>query len=699
VISVTDFVFVLTIGALASGRWRHPPWFPTLVQAVLDVAICSVGGLVAVFLVVASTWAISLFVAFAVAADLGYRATVRASQRHADLEKLYDFTRSLGPLTGERDVIGAVLEEARRLFAANCAELVVPLKAPLDNLVLRCELRGDAAPEFHDAMEADPLDMVVAERGLLLFTKGSDDALLASAMAGRGVQEALVAPLQLGDPTSGYILVADRAFTHEGFKPVDLRFLGALATNAGVALRSRELLERLKEEAAARRHEAQYDALTGLANRALFYQRLSDALAKHGARVAVMLTDLDGFREVNDTLGHSAGDAILIEIARRLAALVGEGGLVARLGGDEFALLVEDAPQDALLMERAEEVIAAFSQPYLVEGLQLYVRASLGFAVSPGHGSEPGRLLRHADVAMYGAKDVGGGARLYEPARDRSTLRRLRLATELRRAIEAGELDVWYQPAVDLVTGDAVGCEALLRWNHDQFGPISPDEFIPVAENAGLIDPLTFFVLDEALGQLKSWRELVPDLGVSVNVSARSLVRMSLADRVMAALERAGLRPEVLTLELTESSMMTDALGDRVLRSLSDLGVSLSIDDFGTGYSSLSRLKSLPFHEVKIDKSFVLEMLRDRTDDAVVRSTIELARSLERTVVAEGVEDEPTMQRLAYLKCNTAQGFYLARPMPAHQCETWLVTTQRLPASRVVDLSERSGAELRRPGA
>jgi diguanylate cyclase (GGDEF)-like protein len=539
----------------------------------------------------------------------------------------------------------------------------------------------------------------VAERGLLLFTKGSDDALLASAMAGRGVQEALVAPLQLGDPTSGYILVADRAFTHEGFKPVDLRFLGALATNAGVALRSRELLERLKEEAAARRHEAQYDALTGLANRALFYQRLSDALAKHGARVAVMLTDLDGFREVNDTLGHSAGDAILIEIARRLAALVGEGGLVARLGGDEFALLVEDAPQDAPLMERAEEVIAAFSQPYLAEGLQLYVRASLGFAVSPGHGSEPGRLLRHADVAMYGAKDVGGGARLYEPARDRSTLRRLRLATELRRAIEAGELDVWYQPAVDLVTGDAVGCEALLRWNHDQFGPISPDEFIPVAENAGLIDPLTFFVLDEALGQLKSWRELVPDLGVSVNVSARSLVRMSLADRVMAALERAGLRPEVLTLELTESSMMTDALGDRVLRSLSDLGVSLSIDDFGTGYSSLSRLKSLPFHEVKIDKSFVLEMLRDRTDDAVVRSTIELARSLERTVVAEGVEDEPTMQRLAYLKCNTAQGFYLARPMPAHQCETWLVTTQRLPASRVVDLSERSGAELRRPGA
>ena len=344
-----------------------------------------------------------------------------------------------------------------------------------------------------------------------------------------------------------------------------------------------------------RQHEAQHDSLTGLPNRALFSERLERALASPaGTHVAVMLMDLDGFREVNDALGHDAGDAILAEIAGRLERFADESGLVARLGGDEFALLKEGTGSRSALLARAQEVIAAVTKPYHIGSLQLDVRASLGIATSPSDGTDPGSLLRHADVAMYAAKSAGGGAGLYDQAGDRSGLRRLRLATELRRALEAHELDVWYQPKVDLRTGDVIGFEALVRWTHEQFGPIPPDEFIPVAENAGLINPLTWWVLERALEQVKHWRGVVPGLRMSVNLSARSLGTVTLADRVMEVLAGAGLGAEALTLELTESSMMVDALGDRALRGLNELGVSLSIDDFGTGYSSLSRLKRCP---------------------------------------------------------------------------------------------------------
>jgi diguanylate cyclase (GGDEF)-like protein len=654
-----------------------------LEQAVLDVLICTAGGVVAVVLVwVAATWGTALFVAFVVAADLGYRAAVRAGQRYGDLERLYTFTQDLGHLREEQDVIAAVLEQARRLFSANRAELALCLGAPLEQLAVHCCLQGDAAPEFHDAAPAGSLGDLVAERGPLLFAPGGDDERLARAMAARGISEALVAPLQRDDPTAGYLLVADRAFKHEGFKLDDLRFFEALATNAGAALRASALLAELRDEAGVRQHEAQHDSLTGLPNRALLSERLERALSGPAERhVAVMLMDLDGFREVNDALGHDAGDAILAEIARRLDAFADETGLVARLGGDEFALLKEGTGSRAALLATAEEVLAAVMKPYHVGGLQLDVRASVGIAAAPTDGTEPGSLLRHADVAMYAAKGAGGGARLYDHAGDRSTLRRLRLATELRRALDARELDVWYQPAVDLRTGDVIGYEALVRWSHEQFGPIPPDEFIPVAESAGLINPLTWWVLEQALAQVKHWRELVPRLRMSVNLSARSLGSARLTDRVMEVLAGAELGAEVLTLELTESSMMVDPLGDRALRGLNDLGVSLSIDDFGTGYSSLSRLKRLPFQEVKIDKSFVMEMRHDSADYAVVRSTIELARNLHKRVIAEGVEDHATLQRLAALGCHAAQGFYLAKPMPPADCEAWLKATSRRPAA------------------
>jgi EAL domain-containing protein (putative c-di-GMP-specific phosphodiesterase class I) len=289
--------------------------------------------------------------------------------------------------------------------------------------------------------------------------------------------------------------------------------------------------------------------------------------------------------------------------------------------------------------------------------------------------------MRRADIAMYAAKRSGGGARFYDRTEDRSTLRRLRLATELRRAIEQADLEVWYQPVVQLGTGRVISCEALLRWNHEQFGPISPTEFIPVAESAGLIDQLTWWVLETALPQATRWRRVAPDLAVAVNLSARSLRNMGVALRIRAVLDREAIDPSALTLELTESSAMSDPQSSvRVLRELHSLGVNLSIDDYGTGFSSLSRLKHLPFHELKIDRSFVKELTHDRGDEAIVRSTIELARNLGRNVTAEGVEDHATLRRLELLGCHAAQGFFLARPLPAPLFESWLVSACAAPA-------------------
>ena len=336
----------------------------------------------------------------------------------------------------------------------------------------------------------------------------------------------------------------------------------------------------------------------------------------------------------------------------------------------------------------ADRVLSAIMQPFAVDGLLLDVRASVGVAIAPerGRARNPGSIMRHADVAMYLAKERGGGVRFYEVAEDRSTLRRLTLATELRRAIEHEALDVWYQPVVHLASGEVLGCEALVRWSHDQFGPIAPVEFIPVAESAGLIDALTWWVLDEALAQLKCWRRLVPGLVVAVNLSARSLAGTKVPERAERSLRRTGLEPAALTLEVTESSMMADPVASqRAMNNLKDIGVNLSIDDYGTGFSSLSRLKDLPFNELKIDRSFVKEMTRDKGDEAIVRSTIELARSLGRNVTAEGVEDKATLDRLAALGCHAAQGYYLARPLPARECETWLTASTLHGVERISD--------------
>ncbi len=411
------------------------------------------------------------------------------------------------------------------------------------------------------------------------------------------------------------------------------------------------------------------DGLTGLANRALLHQRTAAALG--GGDVALVLFDLDRFKEVNDTLGHHVGDRLLQVVAERLTVAVRDCDTVARLGGDEFALVLPGLPDAAAALATAERLRAVLSEPIVLDGLLLDVGASAGVAVSPDHGTDVEELLRHADVAMYQAKE-SGQVEVYDPARDRHTPSRLSMLGELRRALETDQLELHYQPQVSLADGRVVGVEALVRWRHPVRGLVQPDDFVPLAERSGMVQALTAWVLDAALGQLAEWQARGLQLGLAVNVSVKDLCGDTLAGEVERGLRTHGVDPSCLQLEVTEGSLLADPVrAARTLQRLADLGVTLSLDDFGTGYSSLSHLRRLPVREIKIDRSFVASMDRPR-DLAVVRCVVELGRGLGMTVVAEGVEDALTFHRLAAMGCDVAQGWFISRALPAIGLMPWL---------------------------
>jgi len=418
------------------------------------------------------------------------------------------------------------------------------------------------------------------------------------------------------------------------------------------------------------------DALTGLANRSLLQRRLERALqraTREGRPVALLLVDLDRFREVNNTLGHQNGDLVIQEVAARLGDVLGEADRVARVRGDEFALLLPDADA-ALAQQVAGKVLKALEQPIMVERLPIEMGASIGIAVAPAHGVESEALLRKADLAMQAAKKQRSGALVYTPQCDPYNPRGLVLLGELRRALEGNQLLLHYQPKVDLRSGSVTGAEALVRWRHPKRGLVPPNDFIALAEQGGLIKRLTRWVLDEAVGQCDAWRRGGTRLPVSVNLSARNLHDAQLLDDVPELLERRKLEPEFLEFEITETAVMADApRAVETLRGLRAHGVGLAVDDFGTGYSSLVYLRKLPVSLLKIDKSFVIGMAaHEEEDEIIVRSTTDLGHHLGLQVVAEGVEDRPTFDKLGTLGCDAAQGFYMARPMTAPDLGMWL---------------------------
>ena len=419
------------------------------------------------------------------------------------------------------------------------------------------------------------------------------------------------------------------------------------------------------------------DPLTELPNRNRFLASLQQALTKvaSGDSVAVLLMDLDNFKDLNDTLGHDAGDSLLCQLAARLSQLLRDDEQLARLGGDEFALLLPHC-NPGTAIHAAQHYRSALAQPFDVRGISMTLNATLGIALYPDHGESAGTLLQHAEVAMYLGKAQRSPYALYRPELDRYSLLRLALMSELKSAIEGGQLSLYMQPKLDIANARLYGVECLVRWIHPVHGFIPPDEFIPLAEQTGNVCALTRWVVRTALAQMRTWQGEGLALKTAINISALDLADPQFAGFIAAQLKEYGVAPASLVVEITESAVMADpALAMRQLTQLCELGVRLSIDDYGTGYSSMAQLKSLPVHELKIDKSFVLDLLSNRDDEIIVRSTIELGHNMNLKVVAEGVETAEVLARLGEFGCDIAQGYLLSKPLPPAAFADWLAQT------------------------
>lgn len=539
-----------------------------------------------------------------------------------------------------------------------------------------------AAKDYAENLIDSSLDMIISvdvNRNIVEFNRAAEQVF------GYTKAEVLGAPIDLlyADTSEGRQLhknTQDGGFTGEVAnkkKNGDIFYSyvsasvmrDATGAPVGVMGISRDITERKRAEEIIVR-QAYHDALTNLANRRLFMDRLTQALTRvqwHKRIVSVLFLDLDHFKSINDALGHSVGDLLLQAVAGRLTTCVRQGDTVARLGGDEFAIALADVARTSDIPKVAQKIIDTLSRPYVLEGRELFITTSIGICIYPDDAQDAETLVKNADVAMYRAKKHGrNNYQHYSPDMNAQAFERLAIETSLRHALEGEEFFLEYQPQVDIETGRIIGYEALVRWRHPDLGVMPPGKFIPLAEESGLIVPIGEWVLRSACAQNKAWQAAgFPPIRVAVNVSPRQLRHESLLGAVGRALRETGLHPNWLELELTESIMQDADEAIRLLSQLQAIGVQIAIDDFGTGYSSLNHLKRYPIHKLKIDQSFVRDVTHDPHDRAIVTAIIALAHSLNLKAIAEGVETEEQLAYLRSLKCDEAQGYFLGRPMPA----------------------------------
>jgi diguanylate cyclase (GGDEF)-like protein len=658
VVDVVDSFAVIAAMSVMQSRVQDEQVRMLLPATALSGAVNGTIGLIALVLVEADTRSLALLTALGVILVVSYKAYSGLLRRHANLDRLAQFTEAVATADAEPTSLArAVLDGARAALRAEFASLCLgDPESGYRRFSVR-EGRPSVCTEFVEPGEtpAAPPDGIVVP------------------LVGKG------APL-------GTLEVAERFGDIGSFDADDVRFLQALAAHAAVALDHQALLDQL-------RYEATHDSLTGLANRSQFTREATarlDLAVRRKTSVAVLLMDLDRFKEVNDTLGHHAGDELLQIVGRRLLDGAPSGALVARLGGDEFAVLLDESCGDPGHV--ANTLQRALSVPVPVGDFSLDASASIGIARFPEHGCDAEMLVQRADIAMYAAKQSGVPCQQYADGLDHSSPRRLALVSDLRQAVEANELSLHYQPKLSLGDRRVLGVEALVRWDHPTYGMVMPDEFIPIAEHSGLIGRLTRLVIDGAIKQLAEWHGRGWQLEMAVNLSPRTLLDATLADYVGETLLKYHVSPAWLTLELTETTVMTDPERTLpLLNRLHDAGIRISIDDFGTGYSSLAYLRRLPVDEVKIDKSFIRSVGTDADDCAIVRTILELIKSLQLVAVAEGIEDELTRDVLTAMGCHSAQGYLWSRPLAPELFERWLtldaVAAQRQPAEP--DLARR----------
>jgi diguanylate cyclase (GGDEF)-like protein len=671
-----------------------------------------------------------------------YRAYAVLTGRHAALAKLYRFTDAVSSTHEPDDVLRQLLLSARDLVAAEHAEIVFapalpggrPTRLTIDHSGHLC--RTDAGVE---AVNPDPAHAHVLQTGSPLLLphraglscrpewggylkrSGRREVLAvplrgAQQYAGDPAGELVVAPDPAlerravdgrevapggSQPVTGSLLVAGRVGQVRTFEAADLRLVETIANHAGLALRNGWLINGLT-------HAVRHDALTGLVNRSFLHQQLTEVVGqiRSGTRAgaAVMICDLNGFKNVNDALGHQMGDVLLQEVAKRASAALSAGDVLARLGGDEFAILLPDALTREQASEAGERVLAAIAQPVRLADLVISVGMSIGVALAPRHGVEPSGLLKRADLAMYAAKVTNRGLRVWESGMGPTDAQQLTFGGELRRALANGELTAFGQPVASLVSGEIVAVEVLARWQHPERGLLLPDEFLPMAGSGGLVSEVTRHLLTAAISSCAEWATSGGALGVSVSLPPRALADPTFVETLAGLLDAYALPPSRLTLEIAESSLMHEQ--SRTLPSLgqlSALGVRVAMCGFGSGQSSLSYLRRMPVRQVNIDAGFVARIGHDASDEAIVRSIVELGVRLGLDVVAEGVDEQPVWDQLRRMGCDRAQGALLCRPMPLAQLREWLAQDdpgpRRLLAdSRLGGRRDLRGAAMLTPG-
>ncbi|WP_156926096.1 putative bifunctional diguanylate cyclase/phosphodiesterase [Glycomyces arizonensis] len=658
-------LLLLLIGGWSSMIRAWVGFAMTLAGPVMAACV----GLIFLVLIEATVWSVIPVAFLLLTIVVLARSYMKLRRQRHILGELNNFTQLVADSVRSNRLIDAVLGRLREILSAESATVWVPAGGRYP------EIRLTSSVDDHGLTDLDPVPgslqrSVIDTKEPLLVDLRHGSRRQRDELESAGLRCAILVPLRSGDDVYGCLSVADRIGGELSvFGPVDLQLLETVAAHVSVAVDNTRLIDQL-------RHDAYHDPLTGLANRRRSLEALQEALAitVPGEVVAVLMFDVDGMHEINDALGHEAGDALLAEFSRRLTAHAPDASFIGRIDSDEFILQTR-LPSTEAAAETARLLRAEVQGPFEFSGVAVEVSAAVGVVTHPDFATDADELLQRVDTATRQAKDAGDGVQTYHSGLESESLRRIGLAADLRRALDRDELEVHFQPKVSLADGALSGAEALVRWPHPTYGPVAPEEFIAIAGSTGQLEQLTEMVLAEALRRSAEWAREDGPLPMAVNLSPRTLADADFPAVVAALLERHAVPPERLTFEITENDMAADrARLAPVLDRLHSMGVRLSVDDFGTGYSSLAYLRRLPIQEIKIDLRFVQGMATDADDRAIVKAVLGLARHFEVAVVAEGIESHQTVEELRAMECETGQGYYFSRPLSPDRFAAWLQT-------------------------